>query len=86
MSERPATVVIDSPLGRFQIVNPREAMRGNREDGWQFECPGCGEWAYMDGDQWHGRVSVEHECGYHETHDYSATLDAALAGERSTKG
>jgi hypothetical protein len=76
-------IVIETPLGRFRMVNPRDAMRGNREDAWLLECPGCGQWAYLDDDQWHGRVSVDHAAdgcpgGYHETHDYSAALDAGM--------
>jgi hypothetical protein len=36
-----------------------------------FECPGCKQWAYLDDDQWHGRVSVDHAT------DYFAALEAA---------
>mgnify|MGYP001578509208 CR=1 FL=1 len=37
-------------------------------------CPGCGEWAELDDDQLHGRVSTHHDpgCGYHETKDWWA--------------
>jgi len=34
----------------------------------KFKCPKCGEWAYIDDDQFNGRVSILHEeCGFHET-------------------
>lgn len=47
------------------------------EDVRQLRCPGCGEWADLDDDQYHGRVSVWHAedeggCGYHETHDFAS--------------
>ena len=34
-------------------------------------CPGCGIDALLDDDQFHGRVSIQCGCGYHETHDIS---------------
>ena len=34
-------------------------------------CPGCGINAILDDDQYHGRVSIQCDCGYHETHDLS---------------
>lgn len=43
----------------------------------ELRCPMCGEWAYLDEDQFHGRVSVDHTdagCSYHETHDFAAAL------------
>ena len=30
-------------------------------------CPGCGTWGVIDDDQFHGRVSILCECGFHET-------------------
>lgn len=81
-------IIVETPLGRFRMANTRDVLRGNREDGWLFECPGCGTWAYLDDDQWHGRVSVDHSgevspttgavCSYHGTHDYDAALTAAM--------
>jgi hypothetical protein len=52
-------------------------------------CPGCGEKGYLDDDQAHGRVSVDHAAdgcpgGYHETHDFWAAAEHAgwvAAGE-----
>jgi hypothetical protein len=38
----------------------------------QFRCPECRQWADIDDDQLHGRVSIDHTgtgCGFHETHD-----------------
>lgn len=46
----------------------------NKGAGWKLRCPGCGEWASIDDDQFNGRVSVFHdveECGFHETIDFS---------------
>jgi len=57
------------------------ALREIVRDGspiWQLRCPMCEQWADIDDDQLHGRVSVDHTnegCSYHETHDF-----AALAG------
>lgn len=34
-------------------------------------CPECNRERIMDEDQFHGRVSIECDCGYHETHDLS---------------
>ena len=71
--------VIETSLGRFRKVAGPETPFLDR---WLFECPGCGQWAYLDNDQWHGDVSVDHSAdgcsgGYHETHDYFAALEAA---------
>jgi hypothetical protein len=76
--------LVETPLGKFRQVNVGEPL----VDAWMFECPGCGTWAYLDDDQWHGRVSVDHasmgcEGGYHETHDYVASLSAALSRKSS---
>ena len=30
-------------------------------------CPKCGVWGIIDDDQFHGRVSILCECGFHET-------------------
>ena len=76
-----STVITD--LGRFRKVAGPETPFVDR---WVFECPGCGTWAYLDDDQWHGRVSVDHSgevsptgaiCQYHETHNYFAALERA---------
>ena len=73
--------IVTTDLGRFNLVQTRNDPL---EHAWLFECPGCGTWAYLDDDQWHGRVSVDHASmgcggGYHETHDYAATLQARIA-------
>ena len=73
--------IVTTDLGRF---------RGVTRDGvadWLFECPGCGEWASLDEDQWNGRVSVDHAAdgckgGYHETHNYLAALRARITVAR----
>jgi hypothetical protein len=75
---------VATELGTFREVARRPM---SLEDRWIFRCPGCGVWAYMDDDQWHGRVSVDHTvgrpegsdpCTYHETHDFAAGLASAL--------
>ena len=39
----------------------------------KVKCPGCGIWAYIDDDQWYGKVSIDcPNCSYHETHNFSA--------------
>jgi len=34
-----------------------------------FKCPDCGEWGYIDEDQFNGKVSIFHEncCKFHQT-------------------
>lgn len=71
-------LIASTPLGRFRKIAGDDAPLVDR---WLFECPGCGEWAYLDADQWHGRISVDHATdgcsgGYHETHDYASALAA----------
>lgn len=71
--------IVETTLGRFRKGGGPDA---HFRDRWLFECPGCGTWAYLDDDQWHGRVSVDHAgdgCagGYHETHDYFRELERA---------
>jgi hypothetical protein len=66
-----------TPLGNFRKVN--EDPFAPFEDCWLFQCPGCGTWAYLDDDQWNGRVSVDHASdgcsgNYHETHNYKQVL------------
>lgn len=39
-------------------------------------CPGCGVEEILDDDQYHGRVSIQCDCGYHETHDLSRGEEA----------
>jgi hypothetical protein len=71
----------ETEYGRFKDVN-RDGV-----DIYLFECPGCGQWAELDDDQWHGRVSVQHDCGYHETHEYLWALNHAVGmqAERPTE-
>ena len=50
----------------------------------QLRCPGCGAWADVDDDQYHGRISAFHDpkeggCGWHETHDFAA-LEHEVSG------
>lgn len=74
------SVIVTTKLGRFRLVNTGDQ---NHPDTWLFECPGCGQWAYLDQDQWAGRISVDHAsegCSgrYHETHNFSAELVATM--------
>ena len=76
------SVIVATSLGRFRKVADLETVFTDR---WVFECPGCGTWAYLDDDQWHGRISVDHSgetspttgavCDYHETNDYFTALE-----------
>lgn len=77
--------LVETPLGRFRRVAHGGVKFADR---WTFECPGCETFAYLDDDQWQGRVSVDHAAdgcpgGYHETHNYFAELVAALVPEES---
>jgi hypothetical protein len=78
------TSLIETSLGNFQLINPNEAKTGDFIDAYIFQCPGCGQWAYLDYDQWHGLVSVDHATdgcpgAYHQTHDFYTALKGALA-------
>lgn len=71
--------IVDTSVGRFRRVNTGDPTH---PDTWLWECP-CGQWAYLDEDQWAGRVSVDHASdgcpkGYHETHEYGKALVAAI--------
>lgn len=36
----------------------------------QLKCPGCGQWGFIDDDQFNGRVSIDClDCEFHETHN-----------------
>lgn len=73
--------IVTTDLGRFR------AVVSDGVETFLFECPGCGQWAHLDDDQWAGRVSVDHAAdgclgGYHETHNYQATLRARITAAR----
>lgn len=58
----------DNAFGHLRVV------RRDGEPQWMLQCPDCEQWADLDDDQFHGRVSVDHTdtgCSYHETHDFS---------------
>lgn len=40
----------------------------------KFHCPGCKVWGEIDNDQLHGRVSIQCDCGFHETINLSKEL------------
>lgn len=70
--------IVSTKVGRFRRVN----LGQPDHDAWLWECP-CGQWAYLDEDQWAGRVSVDHAAdgcakGYHETHNFGAELVATM--------
>lgn len=76
--------IVKTDLGRFRRIGPDTVKLENR---WLFECPGCGTWAYLDDDQWNGRISVDHASmgckgNYHETHDYLSELSRFLQNQR----
>jgi hypothetical protein len=76
---------VTTELGRFREVSKDDEL--GLEDRWVLECPDCGVEAYLDADQWDGRVSVNHGAqgcpgGYHETHDYRHSLASALLGDQ----
>ena len=57
-------------------MSPRpEVVKGpflfDGQTAYRLKCPGCGVVGIADDDQFHGRVSIWCECGYHETHDLS---------------
>ena len=52
---------------------------------WKLRCPKCGTWAYIDDDQFYGRVSLQCAtpgCDFHETHDLS---ELANLGEEKVR-
>jgi Zn ribbon nucleic-acid-binding protein len=46
-----------------------------------LQCPQCQSLGVIDDDQYHGRVSVLCECGYHETKDWSTVPAHVRTGE-----
>lgn len=41
---------------------------------WKLRCPVCGQWGYIDDDQFYGRVSIQCQmpgCDFHQTRDLS---------------
>mgnify|MGYP001611701086 CR=1 FL=1 len=60
-------------------VLQKDLIGTNQEAFPMFRCPACLKTGVIDGDQFHGRVSIEcpHEtnergCAYHETKDWSS--------------
>lgn len=56
---------------------------------WMLQCPGCGQHAPLDDDQWNGRISVDHDSEgcpghYHETHDFAKELQVVLTARLLT--
>lgn len=49
---------------------------------WKLRCPGCDQWADLDDDQFHGRVSVDHSIAFTTTGDEQAELREMGTGER----
>lgn len=71
--------IVVTRVGRFRRVHTGDPAH---PDIWLWECP-CGQWAYLDDDQWAGRVSVDHTSNgcpkvYHETHEFGKELVAAM--------
>lgn len=65
--------VIETEFGMLLLVNQGSGQV------WKLKCPGCGVWGELDDDQFHGRVSVDHDADgcpghYHETHDFAAAV------------
>lgn len=74
--------IIETKLGRFRRVMQGEA----NPDTFLFECPGCKQWAYLDEDQWAGRISVDHAADgcpgrYHETHEFRKELIVVIGAK-----
>ena len=72
-------VITETELGSFKRVGPGRPSHEN----FMFKCPGCGVWAFLDADQWNGRVSVDHAADgcrgqYHEIHNYGESLGTAM--------
>ncbi len=61
-----------SPALKPRVVASSVAAEG----GALVECPTCRTQALADHDQVAGRVSMICDCGYHETHDLRADLEA----------
>lgn len=57
-------------MARPILVKGRYLLDG--EIAYRLRCPGCQEIKIADDDQFHGRVSIQCDCGYHETHNLSS--------------
>jgi len=47
----------------------------------KVRCPKCGVWGVIDDDQFHGRVSILCECGFHETVDLAELFPKIIKKE-----
>ncbi len=49
------------------MKNDIKTVISDGEETRKLQCPGCGQWGYIDDDQYRGKVSIECECGFHKT-------------------
>jgi hypothetical protein len=75
--EKQMSEIVTSSDGRFRRVTD------GKTKWWLWECPGCKQWCSLSEKQWAGQVSVDHASdgcpgGYHETHNFGASLVAAM--------
>lgn len=69
--------IAETEFGQIMRATVQE---NGRKDIFILTCPGCSVRAYLDDDQYHGRVSVDHAAdgctgGYHETHDFADAVE-----------
>lgn len=61
------------------------ALQRTLRDGhpqWKLRCPGCGQWADIDDDQFHGRTSIDHSLAFTTTGDEREEMREMEAAER----
>ena len=51
----------------YKIKKVNVVEKDETKDAWKFLCPGCETWGYVDDDQLNARVSIQCDCGFHET-------------------
>jgi len=76
LADKQSVSFVHTEFGRFRQVASEHFPLTER---FMFECPGCGEWGYLNEEQWEGRSFVDHaysgcKGGYDEAHDFVSAL------------
>lgn len=64
-------------VGGGRLKNRVRVVMVDGKPTFKFQCPKCNIRGSLDDDQFHGRVSILCDCGFHETIDVAGEYDAA---------